>query len=174
MAGFAALTAPAPVALAQTYTADATTLGEAAVAGALDTLQSPATGPYAAVTAAIDALPSQAARANALGQLTPRNYRLMPRLSIQAMDSADREIRGYLAQRREMALDASPGVPTSGGRTMTFMATYGLKQGKYDARGPIVLRRTSTVDQSAPASTCRPFQGSSSAHRWVSMASTPI
>ena len=134
MAGFAALTAPAPAALAQTYTANATTLGEAAVAGALDTIQSSATGPYAAVTAAIDALPSQAERANALGQFSPRNYRLMPRLSIQTMDSTDREIRGYLAQRREMALDASPGVPTSGDRTMTFMASYGLKQGKYDAR----------------------------------------
>lgn len=134
IAGASALWGAAPAALAQTYAADATTPGEASVAGALDAIQTPASGPYSAIVGAIDALPNSGARANALGQLSPRSYRLMPRISIQSMDSTDREIRGYLAQRREMMLDASPGVPTSGDRTITFMASYGLKQGKYEAR----------------------------------------
>lgn len=121
-------------ALAQTYGPDATTPGEAAVAGALDTVASPATSPYATMLGAIDALPNAAARADALGQLSPRNYRLMPRLSIQSMDATDREIRGYLQQRREMALDASADVPVSGDRTISVMGSYGLRQGKYKAR----------------------------------------
>lgn len=121
-------------ALAQTYGPDATTPGEAAVAGALDTIASPSTGPYATMLGAIDALPDAAARADALGQLSPRNYRLMPRLSIQSMDATDREIRGYLQQRREMALDASASVPVSGDQTITVMGSYGLRQGKYKAR----------------------------------------
>ncbi|MFD2138057.1 autotransporter domain-containing protein [Novosphingobium resinovorum] len=50
------------------------------------------------------------------------------------MDATDREIRGYLAQRREFALDASPGVPVSGDRTINVMVSYGLKQGDYHAR----------------------------------------
>lgn len=123
----------APSAFAQTYGPDATTPGQAAVAGALDTIASPTTGPYATMLGAIDALPA-AARGDALGQLSPRNYRLMPRLSIQSMDATDREIRGYLQQRREMALDASAAVPVSGDQTISVMGSYGLRQGKYKAR----------------------------------------
>ena len=119
---------------AQTYGDDATTPGQAAVAGALDTVASPATSPYAGMLGAIDALPDAASRANALGQLGPQAYRIMPRLSIQSMDATDREIRGYLAQRREMALDASAAVPVSGDRTITAMVSYGLRQGTYKAR----------------------------------------
>lgn len=121
-------------AFAQTYGPDATTPGEAAVAGALDTIAAPSAGPYAPMLNAINALPDTAARADALGQLSPRNYRLMPRLSIQSMDTTDREIRGYLQQRREMALDASAAVPLSGDRTISVMGSYGLRQGKYKAR----------------------------------------
>lgn len=119
---------------AQTYGPDATTPGEAAVAGALDAVASPDTSPYGPMLDSIAALPTSAERADALGQLGPRNYRLMPRLSIQSMDATDREIRGYLAQRREMMLDASPAVPVTGDRTFTGMVSYGLKQGKYKAR----------------------------------------
>ncbi|HUD27949.1 MAG TPA: autotransporter outer membrane beta-barrel domain-containing protein [Novosphingobium sp.] len=123
-----------PSAFAQTYGPDATTPGQAAVAGALDAIVDPAATPYGPMLDSIDALPNSAARADALGQLGPQAYRLMPRLSIQSMDATDREIRGYLAQRREMMLDASASVPATGERTITVMASYGLKQAKYKAR----------------------------------------
>ncbi|MEE4451585.1 autotransporter outer membrane beta-barrel domain-containing protein [Novosphingobium resinovorum] len=129
----AALANTAP-AFAQSYEDDATTPGQAAVGGALDAIESPAASPYASIVGAIDSLPDAAARANALGQLGAAPYRLMPRLSIQSMDATDREIRGYLAQRREAALDASPGVPISGDRTINVMVSFGLKQGDYKAR----------------------------------------
>ncbi|GAB7554414.1 hypothetical protein NRB_39250 [Novosphingobium sp. 11B] len=121
-------------AFAQNYEADATTPGQAAVGGALDAVAPSAASGYASILDAIDALPNAAARAEALGQLGAAAYRLMPRLSIQSMDATDREIRGYLAQRRELALDASPGVPASGDRTINVMVSYGLKQGDYHAR----------------------------------------
>lgn len=123
-----------PAVMAQTYGPDATTPGEAAVAGALDAIANPGGSTYGPMLDTIDALPTSAARADALGQLGPRNYRLMPRVSIQSMDATDREIRSYLAQRRDMTLEASPAVPSSGDRTITAMASYGLKQGNYKAR----------------------------------------
>ncbi|TCM35225.1 outer membrane autotransporter protein [Novosphingobium sp. ST904] len=121
-------------ALAAPYGPDATTPGEAAVAGALDAIANPATSTYGPMLDSIDDLPDASQRAAALNQLSPRNYRLLPRLAIQSMDATDREIRGYLVQRREMALDAGPDVPSSGDKTITFMLSYGLKQGKYEAR----------------------------------------
>lgn len=123
----------APV-FAQSYEADGTTPGQAAVGAALDALAPSAAAGYAGILDAIDALPDASARAEALGQLGAAPYRLMPRLSIQSMDATDREIRGYLAQRRELVLDASPGVPVSGDRTINVMVSYGLKQGDYHAR----------------------------------------
>lgn len=121
-------------AVAQTYEADGATPGQVAVGRALDAVAPSAASGYADILNAIDALPDAAARAGALGQLGAAPYRLMPRLSIQSMDATDREIRGYLAQRRELALDASPGVPVSGDRTINVMVSYGLKQGDYHAR----------------------------------------
>lgn len=128
---FAGISDPA---YAAPYGPYATSPGEVAVAGALDSVAAPAASPYGPLLASIDDLPSAPERADALNQLTPRNYRLLPRLAIQSMDAADREIRGYLVQRRETALDAGPEVPVSGDRTITFMLSYGLKQGKYEAR----------------------------------------
>lgn len=119
---------------AQTYQADARSAGQAAVGAALDFVGAPGGGAYGPLLSSLDALPDAAARANALGQLTPAAYRLMPRLSVQSMDATDRDIRGYLAQRRELALDASANVPASGDRTINAMVSYGLKQGNYKAR----------------------------------------
>lgn len=122
------------VAVAAPYSPDATTPGEAAVAGALDAIENPSGGLYDAITDSIDNLATSGERADALGQLSVRNYRLLPRLAIQSLDATDRAIRGYLVQRREAALDASASVPAIGDRTFNFMLSYGLKQGKYKAR----------------------------------------
>lgn|GEM_PF-1716023 len=133
LAAACTLAAFAQPALAAPYGPAAVTPGEKAVAGALDAIPASST-PYNPIRTSLDALPSAAARADALNQLSPRNYRLLPRLAIQAMDASDREIRGYLAQRRDMALDAPAHVPTSGKETITFTAMLGAKQVKYEAR----------------------------------------
>src|SRR3546814_15314227 len=59
---------------------------------------------------------------------------LLPRLSIQSMDAADREIRSWLAERRSIAIDAPADVPASGDRTITVMLSGGIKQASYKAR----------------------------------------
>lgn len=118
--------------LAAPYQPYATTPGQAAVGAMLD-----AGAPSAersAMLASIDALPTPAERADALGQLSPRGYRLLPRLAIQSMDAADRQIRAYLSDRRSIALDAPSATPTSGEGTITMMLTGGLKQARYKAR----------------------------------------
>ena len=124
----------ATAAHAAPYGLYAVTNGQAAVAAALDST-TPATGSdRAAMLASIDALPSAAERADALGQLTARGYTLLPRLSIQSMDAADREIRHYLTERRSIAMDAFGDVPVRGDRTIHMMLTGGLRQAKYDGR----------------------------------------
>src|SRR3546814_11251094 len=60
---------------------------------------------------------------------------LLPRLSIQSMDAADREIRSWLAERRSIAIDAPADVPASGHRTITVMLSGGIKPASYKARG---------------------------------------
>lgn len=124
----------AGTALAAPYVPDARTPAEIAVAGALDVVGGRPTGPYVPITGAIDALPNADARAEALGQLSTRNYRLLPRMAIQSLDATDRALRGYLVQRREMAFDASPSVPQRGDRTLNMMVSYGLKQAKFKGR----------------------------------------
>lgn len=114
-------------AFAGPYAPFAATPGEAAVGAMLDAAPAPG-GDRAAMLATIDALPDAAARADALGQLSPRSYGLLPRLSIQAMDASDREIRGWLAERR--SIDA----PASGDRTIHMMLTGGVKQARYKGR----------------------------------------
>ena len=126
--GFATAAQAAP------YGPYAVTNGQAAVAAALDSSAPVAGSDRAAMLASIDALPSTGERADALGQLTARSYTLLPRLSIQSMDAADREIRHYLTERRSIALDAAGDVPDSGDRTIHMMLTGGLRQAKYDGR----------------------------------------
>lgn len=121
-------------AIAGPYAPYAATPGEAAVGAMLDAMPGAATGERAAMLASIDALPTAAARADALGQLSPRSYSLLPRLSIQSMDAADREIRAWLAERRSIAIDAPTMVPASGDRTITMMLTGGVKQATYKGR----------------------------------------
>ena len=120
-------------ALAGPYAPYATTPGEAAVSAMLDAAPTPI-GERAAMLATIDALPDATARADALGQLSPRSYSLHPRLTIQSQDAADREIRHWLAQRRSMAIDAPASVPASGDRTIHMMLTGGVKQAHYKGR----------------------------------------
>ena len=84
--------------------------------------------------ASIDALPTPAARADALGQLSARSHALLPRLSIQSMDAADRDIRDYLVERRHIALDAPTDEPVRGDRTIHMMLTGGVRQAGYEAR----------------------------------------
>ncbi len=124
MAGAGAQAAP--------YTPYASTPGEAAVGAMLDAGTSG--GERAAMLSSIDALPTAAGRADALGQLSPRSYTLLPRLAIQSMDAADRQIRAYLAERRSIALDAPATVPTRGEGRITMMLTGGVKQARYEAR----------------------------------------
>lgn len=121
-------------AAAAPYGPYASTAGEAAVAASLDAASAVPSGDRAAMLASIDALPTAGARADALGQLSARSYALLPRLSIQSMDAADREIRHYLAERRSIAIDAPAGVPASGDRTIHMMLTGGIKQARYEAR----------------------------------------
>ncbi|UZW57211.1 autotransporter outer membrane beta-barrel domain-containing protein [Sphingobium sp. JS3065] len=121
-------------ALAGPYAPYAATPGEAAVGAMLDAIPTAPSSDRAAMLASIDALPMAAARADALGQLSPRSYSLLPRLSIQSMDAADREIRSWLAERRSIALDAPADVPVSGDRTITMMLTGGVKQATYKGR----------------------------------------
>ncbi|WP_242526497.1 autotransporter domain-containing protein [Novosphingobium sp. KA1] len=119
---------------AATYGEDAATPAQGAVAGALDSIASPDTTVYGDMLAAIDGLGSSAERADALGQLSPRNYRLLPRLAIQSMDASDSEIRGYLAERREQAWDAAAAPPPPADQTVRFMLSFGLKQAAYKQR----------------------------------------
>lgn len=128
------LAATAQPAAAGPYTPYAITPGEAAVGQVLDAMPAAPTGDRAAMLGAIDALPTAAARADALGQLSPRAYSLLPRLSIQSMDAADREIRAYLAERRSIATDAPAEVPVQGDRTIHMMLTGGVKQASYKGR----------------------------------------
>lgn len=115
------------------YGPDATTPAEAAAAGALDAIGSPEGTSLAGLHASIGALPETAARAEALGQLSPRNYRLLPRLAIQSMDASDAEIRSYLAQRRDSALADPQVARRTGDQSVHFMLSYALKQAKFDA-----------------------------------------
>ncbi len=121
-------------AMAGPYAPYAATSGETAVGTMLDAATRAPGGDRAAMLASIDALPTAAARADALGQLSPRSYSLLPRLSIQSMDAADREIRSWLAERRSIAIDAPADVPASGDRTITVMLSGGIKQASYKAR----------------------------------------
>ncbi|WP_313804482.1 autotransporter outer membrane beta-barrel domain-containing protein [Sphingobium sp.] len=121
-------------ALAGPYAPYAATPGETAVGAMLDAMSGAPTGDRAAMLASIDALPTAAARADALGQLSPRSYSLLPRLSIQSMDAADREIRSWLVERRAIAIDAPADVPASGDRTITMMLTGGVRQASYKGR----------------------------------------
>ena len=130
----AALLPLANMAYAAPYGPDAVTPAEVAVAGALDSVASPATSPYADMLASIDDLANTGERADALGQLSPRNYRLLPRLAIQSMDASDSEIRGYLSERREQAWDAGTQARKPADQTVRFMLSFGLKQGGYKAR----------------------------------------
>ena len=98
-------------AMAGPYTPYAVTPGEAAVGMTLDAAPGAPGSDRSAMLASIDALPTAAARANALGQLSPRSYSLLPRLSIQSMDAADRDIRSWLAERRSVAIDAPADIP---------------------------------------------------------------
>jgi uncharacterized protein with beta-barrel porin domain len=136
LAAAALLIAPSFLSTAVTapYGPYAATPGQAAVGAMLDAMPSAPTGERAAMLASIDALPAAAQRADALGQLSPRSYTLLPRLAIQSMDAADRDLRAYLVQRRAIALDAPVGVPVSGDRTIHMMLTGGLKQARYKAR----------------------------------------
>ena len=131
IAAAATLFAMAQPASAAPYGRYASTPGEASLAQALDS--TPPSADRAVMLASIDALPDAAARTDALGQLTPRSYALLPRLAIQSMDAADREIRHYLAERRSIAIDAPANVPVSGDRTIHMMLTGGVKQARYDA-----------------------------------------
>lgn len=128
--GLAALLSFSQPAQAAPYAPYAATPGEAAVGAALDA--GPSAGDRTAMLASIDALPTAAARADALGQLSARSYSLLPRLSIQSMDAADREIRTYLAERRSIAMDAPASIPASGDRTIHMMLTGGIRQAQYD------------------------------------------
>lgn len=130
--GVAAFLGMAHSAEAAPYGPYAVTDGEAAVAAAIDNGGVAPAGERAAMLASIDALPTSAARADALGQLSARSYTLLPRLSIQSMDAADREIRTYLAERRSVAMDATGDVPASGDRTIHMMLTGGIRQAQYD------------------------------------------
>lgn len=132
VAGMAAFLGLAQPVSAAPYGSYAVTAGEAAVAAAIDSGGVAPTGDRAAMLASIDALPAGAARADALGQLSARSYTLLPRLSIQSMDAADREIRTYLAERRSIAMDAAGDVPASGDRTIHMMLTGGIRQADYD------------------------------------------
>lgn len=119
------------------YTPYATTAGEAAVGAMVDAgpdSGSASVGDRATMLASIDALPGAPARADALGQLSPRSYSLLPRLSIQAMDAGDREIRAMLTERRSIAIDAPAAVPASGDRTIRMMLTGGIRQAIYEGR----------------------------------------
>ncbi|WP_041391026.1 autotransporter outer membrane beta-barrel domain-containing protein [Sphingobium chlorophenolicum] len=121
-------------ALAGPYAPYAATPGQAAVGTALDTTPAAPGGDRAVLLGSIDALPTASARADALGQLSPRSYALLPRLSIQSMDAADREIRAWLAERRSIALDAPATVPASGQGTITMTLTGGVRQATYKGR----------------------------------------
>ena len=132
LAGLTAFIALVQTAHAAPYGPYAATPGEAAMAAALDAPSAMSTSEQAAMLASIDALPAGAARADALGQLSARSYSLLPRLSIQSMDAADREIRQYLVERRSIAMDASASIPVSGDRTIHMMLTGGIRQAKYD------------------------------------------
>ncbi len=103
----------------------ASTPGEASLASSLDSANSAPAGDRAAMLQSLDALPTAAERADALGQLSARSYSLLPRLSIQSMDSADREIRSYLVERRNIASSASADVPVRGDRTINMMLVGG-------------------------------------------------
>ena len=121
-------------AVAGPYTPYAVTPGEAAVGMTLDAAPGAPGSDRSAMLASIDALPTAAARANALGQLSPRSYSLLPRLSIQSMDAADRDIRSWLVERRSVAIDAPADIPVRGDRTITMMLSGGIKQASYKAR----------------------------------------
>ena len=112
----------------------ASTPGEASLASSLDSANAAPVGERAAMLQSLDALPTAAERADALGQLSARSYSLLPRLSIQSMDSADREIRSYLVERRNIASGAGSDVPVSGDRTINMMLVGGLKQATYKGR----------------------------------------
>ena len=128
------LTVFAEQANAAPYSDYASTQGETAIAGVLDQIATPSATPYGPLLQSIDDLPDAASQADALGQLTPRAYKLLPRLAIQSMDSADRQVRDYLAERRDRMLDAPAGSVPTGEESITFMLTGGLKQGNYKAR----------------------------------------
>ncbi|HWJ71520.1 MAG TPA: autotransporter outer membrane beta-barrel domain-containing protein [Sphingobium sp.] len=120
-------------AAAASYGSYAETAGQAAVGATFDNAAAAPSGDRAAMLASIDQLPTAADRADALGQLSPRAYAVLPRLAITSMDSYDQEIRDYLAERRSIAADAPAGVPTHGDRTFNMMLSGGLKQASFDA-----------------------------------------
>ncbi len=132
LAGALALLAAMP-ALAAPQGPYAQTPGQAAVAASLDDPTVTPGADRAAMLASIGLLPTAAERADALGQLTPRDYALLPHLAITSMDFSDTTIRNYLAERRSVAADAPARVPTSGEGTINLMIDGALRQAGFDA-----------------------------------------
>ena len=128
-----ALVATAQPAAAGPYAPYGSTPGETAAGAMLDAGAAASNG-RSAMMNALDALPTAAARADALGQLSPRSYSLLPRLSIQSMDAADRDIRNWLTERRSIALDAPANIPATGRRTISMTLTGGVRQARYEGR----------------------------------------
>lgn len=121
----------APSSLAQTFSSDATTPGEASVAVALDSVANPDALTVGPILATPRGATHERCSGGCAGEVGASKLSTDAALRDPVHGRDDREIRAYLGQRREMMLDVSPAV---GNRTITAMASYGLKQGKYEAR----------------------------------------
>jgi outer membrane autotransporter protein len=92
-----------------------------AVGASLDSQAGTPPAARAAMFNAIDALPTVAARADALGQLSSQNYSALPKLAIQALDARAAMIGTYLADRRSRAIDGPDRADDAGTINMVLL-----------------------------------------------------
>lgn len=114
--------------------ADALTPGEVAVATSFESASATTDAQRLAMLSSISALPTREARADALGQLSVRSYALLPHLAIQSMDTADRQVRQYLATRRDIAAEAPDEAEHTGLDSLNIMLTGNLQRSTYEER----------------------------------------
>lgn len=115
-------------ALAAPLSDDATTIGEASVAAALDS------APASELSEKVRSLSSTELRADGLGQLSTKAFANLPRISIDAMDFSDRQLRGYLGDRRLQAQDISKSAQYTGFSSLRIGFNGVAWENIYDAK----------------------------------------
>lgn len=141
----AALIALAPIqsASAQAHFAGyGQTANQIAVGASLDTMIGAPTGERATLLSSIDALPTANGRADALAQLSPQSYSLLPRLAIQSLDAGTAMLGQYLVGRRTAEADGLEPIANATRGDINMALLGDIRSARYEARPDRPAART--------------------------------